>query len=180
MRLITAMSDVQISAEFEGMDAVLRRFRRAPEAFERTMRQFMNKAVMVVEREVKKNFSKPRPSGQYKVNNTGAHRSSVTHQVRGLGAKVEGVVGSPLPTMPFVELDTRPHWPPRRPIIYWAMRKLRLSGAELRAAVRGVQRKIARRGTKGAHVFERAFESTKERVAELWDEAWGEAVQKDL
>ena len=171
------MSDVQISAEFEGMDAVLRRFRRAPELFQATMTRFMNKGVLVIEREVKKNFSKPRPGGQYKVNNTGAHRSSVTHEVRGVGARMEGVVGSPLPTMPFVELDTKPHWPPTDAIEFWARRKLGLSGSELRAAVRGVQRKIARVGTKGSHVFERAFESTKERVGELWDEVWGEAVE---
>jgi hypothetical protein len=174
------MADVQIDAKFEGMDAVVRRFRRAPQVFERTMRRFMDRAVLVIEREVKLNFNKPRPGGQYKVNNTGAHRSSVTHEVRGTGTKMEGVVGSPLPTMPFVELDTRPHWAPLRAIEYWVSRKLRLSGAELRAAARGVQHKIARVGTRGAHVFERAFESTRERVGELWDEVWGEAVQEDL
>lgn len=171
---------MEIGVELKGLNEVERLFRRAPEVFTRTMRQFMNKAVLIIEREVKLNFSKPRPGGQYKVNNTGAHRASVTHEVRGVGARMEGVVGSPLPTMPFVELDTRPHWPPRRPIIYWAMRKLNLRGSELRAAVRGVQRKIARHGTTGAHVFERAFESTRDRVAQLWDETWGEAVRRYL
>jgi len=171
---------VQMSSELEGLDALMRRFRRAPQVFERYMRGFFNKALPTVEREVKQNFSKPRPGGRYKINNTGAHMSSVGHEIQGGGMRMQGIVGSPLPTMPFVELDTRPHWPPRRPIIYWAMRKLQLKGVELRAAVRGVQRKIARRGTKGGHMFERAFETTKDKVAELWSATWGEAVVKEL
>jgi len=171
---------VEISGELEGLDQVLRRFRKAPEVFERYMRGFFNKALPMIERAVKQNFSKVRPGGKYKINNTGAHMSSVSHEIRGTGARMQGIVGSPLPTMPFVELDTRPHWPPRRPIIYWAMRKLKLKGTELRAAVRGVQRKIARHGTKGGHMFERAFEATKEKVGELWSSTWAEAVTKEL
>jgi len=171
---------MNIGVEIEGLDELVRRFRRAPQVLHRYMRWFMNQALPLIEREVKLNFSKPRPGGRYKVNNTGAHRSSVTHEVRGMGAEMQGLVGSPLATMPFVELDTRPHWPPRDAIVYWAKRKLGLSGSELQAAARRVQCKISRAGTTGAHVFERAFESTQEQVRRMWVKVWGEAVTREL
>ena len=170
----------QFSVKAEGLDKLQRRFRRAPQVVTRYMRRFMDRALPLLEREVKQNFTKPRPGGRYKITNTGQHMSSVTHEVQGTGAKMRGIVGSPLPTMPFVELDTRPHYPPRRPIEFWARRKLGLRGRELQAAVGGIIRAIGRRGTKGGHMFERAFEATKGKIGEMWTNVWGEAVEKEL
>ena len=161
---------VEISGELEGLDQVLRRFRKAPQVFGRYMRTFLQKALVLIERVVK----------QKTPVNLGVLRSSVGHEIQGVGARMQGVVGSPKDYAPFVELDTRPHWPPQRPIMYWVMRKLKLTGVALRQATRGVQRKIARQGTKGKHMFEQAFEETKGRVGELWASIWGEAVTKEL
>ena len=53
----------------------------------------------------------------------------------------------------YVEQGTRPHWPPIKPLKLWALRKLldeRIGYA--------VQWKIARSGTQGAHMFQRAWD----------------------
>lgn len=161
---------VQIGAELDGLDDVARRFKKAPEVFERVMRGFLQRAVALVEREVKTRTPV----------NTGALRSSIGHEIRGAGAQMQGIVGTAKEYAPFVELDTKPHWPPYRAIEYWVQRKMKLSGEALYWAVLQVQRKIARFGTRGKHMFKEGFEAAQERVRQMWADAWGDAVRKDL
>jgi hypothetical protein len=54
----------------------------------------------------------------------------------------------------YVEENTRPHWAPIQPLKLWAIRVL----GDERAAY-AVQRKIALMGTRGAHMFRRAWEA---------------------
>lgn len=155
---------------FEDVNDLERRFQRAPGAFERYMRRFLQRAVVKVEGEVKERTPV----------NVGRLRSSVTHEVRGLGAKMQGIVGSPVSYAPYVETGTKPHWPPFAPIMYWVQRKLRLSGDALYAATRGVQRAIARSGTQGKQMFEKGLEASQGWIAEQWVAMWGEAVETEL
>jgi hypothetical protein len=164
------VSDVEISGDLDGLDDVLRRFRNAPDVFGRYMRQFLQAAVIVVERAVK----------IFTPVNTGALRSSVGHEVKGAGAKMQGIVGSAKSYAAFVELDTKPHWPPYGPIEYWVMRKFGLKGSALYLVTRAVQRKIARVGTKGARMFQRGFEETKDKVGRLWSDTWANVIKKEL
>jgi hypothetical protein len=85
-------------------------------------------------------------------------RGSINGQVLRKAGEVVGLVGSPLPHADPVEFGSRPHMPPARPLILWASRVLGLSGRELRSAVRGIQWKIYRHGTKGHHMFGETFE----------------------
>jgi hypothetical protein len=62
----------------------------------------------------------------------------------------------------YVEEDTAPHWAPVAPLKLWAMRKL----GDERAAWR-IRFKIAHQGTKGKHMFRRA-----------WDEGGSELVTR--
>ena len=110
--------------------------------------------------------------------NTGQLRASILPEVAQRGETVQGVVGSNVVYAPFVELGTKPHWPPRRPIIYWTMRKLQLRGAELRAAVRGIRRKIAHHGTKGQKYLEKAFEKNRDAVIRLMCDAIWRIISK--
>lgn len=111
--------------------------------------------------------------------NLGQLRASITPEIRARTNSIEGVVGSNLDYAAYMELGTKPHWPPRRPIIFWAMRKLQLRGVELRAAVRGIQRKIARHGTKPRRYLERAFEDNVERVHRIISKAVGTIISSD-
>lgn len=165
---------ISFDAKVEGLDKLQRKFADAPEKMQASMKRYLTQGTIAVERAVKLNIT------QKKAVDTGALRSSVTHEVTGIGATMQGIVGSPLKYAPFVEEDTRPHYPPRRPIILWAMRKLRLDGAELRIAVRGIQRKIGRYGTTGKHMFAEAFDQTQQKLGDLWSQIWGEMVRKEL
>jgi HK97 gp10 family phage protein len=110
--------------------------------------------------------------------NTGRLRASITPQVVVRTNTVTGIVGSNVLYAPYVEFGTRPHWPPRRPLIMWAARKLGLTGVELRGAVRGIQRKIAHHGTKGLHYLQNAFDDNKNRIAKVFEATLGRIVRK--
>ncbi|MEN8134325.1 MAG: HK97 gp10 family phage protein [Thermodesulfobacteriota bacterium] len=86
-------------------------------------------------------------------------RGSINGEVVLRTGEIIGLVGSPLAHAAPVEYGTRPHFPPARPIILWAARKLGLSGRELRSAVRGIQWKIYQHGTEGAHMFDKSFKN---------------------
>lgn len=74
----------------------------------------------------------------------------------------------------YVEEGTAPHWPPAAPLKLWAIRKF---GDERIGYM--VQRAIARRGTKGAHMFQRAWnEGGKERVTRIWKQVPARAVKR--
>lgn len=165
---------VEFDAQFDNLDELARKFRRSPGLFERYMQKFFRQILPLLERRVK---VKIKDKGAI---NTGAFRSSIAHEVRGTGRSMQGVVGSPVSYAPFVELDTRPHYPPYEPIAYWLRRKFRLSGAFLRAATRYMQRRIARYGTRGKHVFEETFDESQADISDVWGATWGEAVEQEL
>ena len=129
----------------------------------------MRDATMIVLRDARK----------YAPKNIGHLYKSITPEIRARTNFIEGVVGSDLDYAAYMEVGTKPHWPPRRPIIFWAMRKLQLRGVELRAAVRGIQRKIAWHGTKPRRYFERAFEDNAERVHRIISKAVGMIISSD-
>lgn len=88
--------------------------------------------------------------------------------------QIQGIVGasnqvslagtSPFEYVHYVEEGTRPHWPPIGPLKLWAIRKfpggVTLRSGEHVSAERFaymVQSSIAKKGTKGAHMFKRAW-----------------------
>jgi len=161
---------LEFDVEVKGLERLLRRWERLPARIKPQVKGLLTRIVLIIERDVKIKTPK----------NTGRLVNSITHEVKSVGGTLQGVVGSPVQYAPFVELDTRPHWPPRRPIIYWVMRKFRLKGVAAASAARGVQRKIARRGTTGAHMFEKALEGSQGRIKAEWFEFWGKLVRDDL
>lgn len=87
-----------------------------------------------------------------------------------------GIVGETKTSIPYamaVEKGSRPHWAPIGPLLLWAKRKL---GNE--KAAYAVQRKIAKRGTKGWHMFARGFAKTKDKVGQLFGQANAKIIQK--
>ena len=161
---------MEFKARVEGLDDLQRRFKQAPLMVERYMRRFMKRALPVLEGEVRKRTPV----------NTGRLRASITHDVQGLGAKMQGVVGSAVKYAPAVEEGTDPHWPPYEAIEYWVRRKLRPPASQLYVVTRGVQQAIARAGTRGAHMFQEALEESQARLGRMWSAIWGEAVEKEL
>lgn len=150
------MSDLEVDAEdLRQVGEDLGKMGRAVQA---EIPLKMRKATLILEREAKK---------QAPVN-LGALRSSIGSEIEGLGLNTIGRVGSAKSYAPFVELGTRPHWPPLRPIIYWVARKFRATGLRLRRIARGVQRGIAARGTRARLFLQGAFEEKRKEVVAVF------------
>lgn len=74
------------------------------------------------------------------------------------------------PHAPFIELGTRPHWPPDEPIREWVLRKgLAEDDEELDQVVFSIRRHIATFGTEPRHFFKKAMVGVKKDVQEAMD-----------
>jgi hypothetical protein len=105
----------------------------------------------------------------------GFERSNLMDELRGIvGAGDAGgvSVGAATPSayVDWVEHGTDPHWPPLAPLELWALRKF--PGEDALLIAKAVRAKIARYGTKGAHMFERAWdEGGRNGVEKIWNRA---------
>lgn len=77
-----------------------------------------------------------------------------------------------------VEYGTVPHFPPVAPLIRWVEKKFgtHLSAGEQKSVAYAIARTIAKRGTAGHFMFQRAFEQGRERAETLLDQALDEAL----
>ncbi|MCU7841893.1 MAG: HK97 gp10 family phage protein [Candidatus Thiodiazotropha sp. (ex Troendleina suluensis)] len=91
---------------------------------------------------------------------------------------VEGVVGtSSLHALP-VELGTRPHFPPVKPLIDWVQAKLDIRDRREAAAVAmKIFWKIANKGTKGHHMFSKNFHELKPTIEQIYGRAHQNIVE---
>ena len=101
---------------------------------------------------------------------TGRLRASITPEIRTMGNEVQGVVGSNVAYAPFMELGTRPHWPPIAALEVWAQRHGTTAFLVARA--------IARKGTKAREFLKKAFEDAKDRIYARFEKAVQEVVNK--
>ena len=80
----------------------------------------------------------------------------------------------------FVEVGTRPHWPPPGALEGWVRRRLGITGErEAREVAFLIGRKIARTGTKGHFFFERALRANEARVVAALEEEVARAVMSN-
>ncbi len=105
----------------------------------------------------------------------GFEKSSTIDELRGLVGAGDGpgggAAGAAMPSayVDWVEEGTRPHWPPLAPLEMWAMRKF--PGEDALMIAKAVRAKIARYGTQGAHMFERAWnEGGQSGVERIWNQ----------
>ena len=91
---------------------------------------------------------------------------------------VIGTVGTSLDYAVPVETGTRPHMPPIQPLQDWAMHVLGVSSVDAPSVAWAVARKIAARGTEGAHMFERAFTAHRGQVERMLEAAHGRIVRR--
>jgi len=70
-----------------------------------------------------------------------------------------------------VELGSKPHWAPIAPLIDWVIRRLAKHGDEAQEVARMVQFKIARKGTKGHHMFRDAGEAIQPQFIAMMEKA---------
>ena len=84
---------------------------------------------------------------------TGRLRGSITSKVSSDPVPLWAKVGTGVKYAPFVEYDCKPHFPPVTALQGWARRH--------HVSPYVVARAIARHGTRGAHMFEKALKATE-------------------
>lgn len=135
--------------------------------------QAMRDATMLVTRSAKQNAPV----------DTGRLRASIVPEVRSVGKEVQGIVGSNVLYAPFMELGTRPHFPPLAPLIRWVHRKRlagtysvktrRRRGGKTRQAQEDYQvaymvaLAISRRGLRARRYLQEALEQNEQKIVAL-------------
>lgn len=155
--------DIRIDTRQAAMFA--QAFAAAPDIVDEELYRAGVEAVLFLEREVKERT----PSG---VGGGAGLKGSISG--RATRPSIDGaigVVGSPLAYAVPVEMGTRPHMPPVQPLEDWARYKLGLSEAEAKSVGFLVARKIAREGTKGAHMFGNAIADNEVHVLRMFSSA---------
>ena len=78
-----------------------------------------------------------------------------------------------------VEYGTLAHFPPAEALRSWVEKKFGLTGeAEIRSAAFRVARAIAKRGTRGHFMFQRAVDTERDAVLELFDRESDRDIQE--
>lgn len=150
------MLEPKITADLKNLKKLTKQY---PEVSKDVRISKLTEAVLLLEREVK--LKTPEGAGPIHL------RDSIHSKVRLSGQSVRGILGTPLAHAEPVEFGTRPHFPPTGPIQHWVERKLGISGKEAESAAFLIARAISRRGTKGAHMFEKGFEENQDRVLSI-------------
>jgi hypothetical protein len=103
---------------------------------------------------------------------TGLLRASISaREPKRLADQVIGEVGTAIAHAVPVELGTRPHFPPIRPLADWVVAKLGVARDQAERVGFLIARKIAQRGTKGAGMFAKALAANRAQVARIFDAA---------
>ena len=161
------MFEARIKADFTNLESLVGKY---PDAAKAARVSKLTQALMLVERAVKQRT--PEGAGPMHLRDTIFGRTSI------LGRQVHGILGTPARYGESVEMGTRPHFPPVDPIRHWVERKLRISGDEAKGVAFLIARAISRRGTKGAHMFDKGFEVSKSRIMEILNGIPDEIVRK--
>lgn len=144
----------KISAEIKGLKETQRNLEQAVRDLHGTpILNAMRDATLLITRDAKKNAPV----------DTGRLRASITPEVTTTGETVQGVVGSNVKYAPYVELGTRPHWPPIAALEVWARRHH--TSAFL------VARAIAQRGTPAREYLQHAFADNKDKIEARFNKA---------
>jgi len=152
------------------LTAVKELSKRYPKASKAARYAKITEAVNLLERAVKKNA--PYGAGPIHMRDTIHGKVSIS------GARVAGIVGTPAEYGEPVEMGTKPHFPPVRPIQFWVERKLGYSGDEAASVAFLIARAISRRGTKGKKMFSTGFEENEARVLRILNEIPDEIVRR--
>jgi HK97 gp10 family phage protein len=101
---------------------------------------------------------------------TGRLRASIMPEVVQRDKVITGIVGSNVTYAPYMELGTRPHWPPLKALEVWARRHNTVAFVVARA--------IAKKGTKARKFLWDAVQSNRNKIAEILSSTIGKIIKK--
>lgn len=109
---------------------------------------------------------------------TGLGRASITSYEQKLPAGAIGVVGSPMMHLAYVDLGTKPHFPPLQPLEDWVRLKLDVPEEQVRSVAFLIARKISKRGTEGKFFVEQAFTFARPQLDKMFERARDNTVRR--
>jgi len=143
-----------------------------PSALRRAVERGLDRATELLARAVAANAQTP-----FGVQSTAAFGELARSVTREVGEEAGKQVGRVFLAPPadqygiFVEVGTRPHFPPPAAIEGWVRRRLGVTNdRQARELAFLIGRKIARAGTPGRFFFEQALEENQERVLAILEE----------
>lgn len=146
------------TTEVETMHALWARF---PEI----MGEEMYVSVVVIDQLLKGELQQQLPRGAGGLSGGAGLVGSVVTEEQRYADSVIGMTGSPLPYAEYVELGTKPHFPPLQPIEDWVQAKLDITDEdEKRQVAFLIARKISRVGTKPDGTWQRVAEASQPEV----------------
>lgn len=156
---------MRLQIDVKGINEALAGLRNTPKNIGERMRQAFTESAAAIEADAKENAPV----------DTGRLRSSITHRVTYREAEyVAAEIGSKVEYAPYVELGTRPHYPPLEALITWVHHKgLGATGNRHQRTLqyaldtivaRRIQQAIGRRGTKAQPYLEPAFVNQADAV----------------
>ena len=162
--------DLQLDIALEGMEDVIADVDEFPQSVGRELSVAMEASLQLLEGQVATRTPV----------NTGQLRSSITHQVTSPFPNLAGVVGSPLPYAIVMEEGRKPgaKMPPVDAIKLWVVRKLGIPAQEADSVAFLVARSIAKKGTKGRHMFKEGLEVSEPHIKQLFDSAIARSVAR--
>ena len=162
---------INYQVDTKGLEEVIKTFAGADKIVQQEFKTAMSKSTEKVASLAKKIA----PVGV-----SGELRASINGKVTLIGSKdVEGVVGSPLPYAIYVEMGTRPHYPPLAPLLLWVTRKLGVADERQAYAIaKGIQRKIGAVGTAANPFLSNAFEMAEPQIEMYFDQALDKITER--
>lgn len=155
--------NVKIIVHLKALEDLTRRY---PEASAKAREARLTEALLLLEATIK--HLTPQGAGLL-----GHIRDTIFQKVNFYGESVWGTVGMGGQAFVYgepLEYGTNPHpvsEEGQKSIRLWVEKKLHLSGKEARSAAFCIARAIGKRGTKGAHMFEKGFEMREAKVKEI-------------
>lgn len=133
--------------------------RQYPEASHHACVSRITEVLLLLERAVKLNT--PVGAGPIHL------RDTIFQQVSQASGSTIGILGTPAVYGEPVEMGTKPHFPPIAPIQHWVEGKLGLAGAEAKSVAYLIARKISKKGTEGAKMFDKGFSGNESAVIRI-------------
>lgn len=133
--------------------------------FPQVMRDSLLPVVMEIDLLIQSELQQQLPRGAGGISGGAGLVGSIFTDEQVLADNVIGMVASPLPYAEYVELGTKPHFPPIEPIQDWVMAKLGITDeTEARSVAFLIARKISRVGTKPDGTWARVAETQQPEV----------------
>jgi hypothetical protein len=93
-----------------------------------------------------------------KINVDGDLKKSLYHEVERFQNLIRLKSGAGVRHAPYVHFGTKPHWPPRAPLVRWAKKKFGLDDKDAKRVGFLVARKISKKGTEARPFMDKALE----------------------